>query len=340
MSSSEGTCGLSATSRRPATTAAAGIASRTSASIGRGCDRHVPRPSDALGTRHAGHVRQGRQGGLDARGQVLSVVLVELDLDDRLVLHEARRQFLDGPLPDEPARGEDADPVAHRLDLREQVARQEDRQAVVTAERLEQLEDLLDADRVDRGRRLVEDEDVGVLDERIGNPEPLAHAARVRPDLVVAAIHQADLAEDLVDCLLRGLAVQPVEVRGVTQVRATRHVVVEPDGVGQVADPAFDFARVARRVEPDDTGLTLGRFGQPEEHQDRGRLAGAVLPEQPEDFAAAHLEVEAVDRGELAVLLGQTPRDQRRGWRRVRRRRGPGLWRRSRGHRRPYRRKT
>ena len=307
---------------------------------GRGCDRHVPRPSDALRACHAGHVRKGCQGGLDARGKVLPVVLVELDLDDRLVLHEPRRQLLDGPLPDEPAGGEDADPVAHRLDLREQVARQEDRQAVVAAERLEQLEDLLDADRVDRGRRFVEDQDVGVLDECVGDPEPLAHAARVRPDLVAAAIREADLAEDLVDRLLRGLAVQPVEARGVAQVRAAGHVVVEADGIGQVADPAFDLARIARRVEPDDTGLALGRFGQPEQHEDRGRLAGAVLPEQPEDLAAAHLEVEAVDRRELAVLLGQTPRHQRRGRRRVRRRRGPGLRRRSGGHRRPYRRKT
>ena len=241
---------------------------------------------------------------------------MELDLDDRLVLHEPRRQLLDGPLPDEPACGEDADPVAHRLDLREQVARQEDRQAVVAAERLEQLEDLLDADRVDRGRRFVEDQDVGVLDERVGDPEPLAHAARVRPDLVAAAIREADLAEDLVDRLLRGLAVEPVEVRGIAQVGAAGHVVVEADRIGQVTDPAFDLARIARRVEPDDTGLTLGRFGQPEQHEDRGRLAGAVLPEQPEDLATAHLEVEAVDRRELAVLLGQTPRHQRGGRRR------------------------
>ena len=220
------------------------------------------------------------------------------------------------------------------------MARQEDRQAVVAAERLEQLEDLLDADRVDRGRRLVEDQDVGVLDERIGDPESLAHAARVRPDLVAAAIRQADLAEDLVDRLFRGLAVQPVEARRVAQVRAAGHVVVEADRIGQVADPSFDLARVARRVEPDDAGLTLSRFGQPEQHEDRGRLAGAVLPEQPEDLATAHLEIEAVDRRELAVLLGQAPRHQRRRRRRVRRRRGPVLRRRSGGHRRPYRRKT
>ena len=73
------------------------------------------------------------------------------------------------------------------------------------------------------------------------------------PTLSLPRSDEADLAEDLVDRLLCGLAVQPVEVRRVAQVRATRHVVVEADRIRQVADPAFDLARIARRVEPDDT---------------------------------------------------------------------------------------
>ena len=103
------------------------------------------------------------------------------------------------PDADELAGGEDADPVADRLDLVEQVAREEDGDAALADERPEQVEDLDDADRVDRRRRLVEDEDRRVLDQRVGDAEPLEHAARVRVDARVGAVGHADLLEDLVD---------------------------------------------------------------------------------------------------------------------------------------------
>ena len=41
------------------------------------------------------------------------------------------------------------------------------------------------------------------------------------------------------------------------------------------------------------------------DHPDGGGLARAVGPEQAEQLAAGHLEVDAVDRGELAVALGE-----------------------------------
>ena len=70
------------------------------------------------------------------------------------------RQLVDRPLPDQPAGGEDPDPVADRLDLGEQVARQHDREATLVDQPPEQVEDLDHAERVDRGRRLVEDQQV------------------------------------------------------------------------------------------------------------------------------------------------------------------------------------
>ena len=72
-----------------------------------------------------------------------------------------RRELVDGPDPDQPARREDPDPVADGLDLGQQVARQHDREATLVDEPAQQLEDLDHADRVDRRRRLVEDQQVG-----------------------------------------------------------------------------------------------------------------------------------------------------------------------------------
>ena len=102
---------------------------------------------------------------------------LELDLDDRRAIAELGCQLRDGALPDEPPRGEDPDPVAHRLDLGQQVAREHDREAAFVDELAEQVQDLDDAERVDRGGRLVEDEQVRRLDQRVGDAEPLAHAA-------------------------------------------------------------------------------------------------------------------------------------------------------------------
>ena len=47
----------------------------------------------------------------------------------------------------------------------------------------EQVQDLDDADRVDRRRRLVEDQHRRILDQGVGDAEPLEHAPRVRVDV-------------------------------------------------------------------------------------------------------------------------------------------------------------
>ncbi len=59
-----------------------------------------------------------------------------------------------------------------------------------------------DAGRVDRGGRLVEDDDRRALDQDVGEAQPLAHAARVGLDLVVGGTGQTDTLEQLVDALL------------------------------------------------------------------------------------------------------------------------------------------
>ena len=63
--------------------------------------------------------------------------------------------------------------------------------------------------------------------------------------------------------------------------------------VGQIADPALDLQRRARRIVAEHADLARGYFGQAEHHQDRRGLAGAVRPEQPEHLALDDVEVDA-----------------------------------------------
>ena len=95
---------------------------------------------------------------------------------------------------------EDRDLVAHQLDLAEQMARHEDR-AAFGAERAHELADLADAGRVEPVRRLVEDQHLGILEERVAEPEALAHAERVAPRRFVGAVGEADSREHGVDAL-------------------------------------------------------------------------------------------------------------------------------------------
>ena len=198
MSSSDGTTARIDASGRPSAATAARMPDRTAAGS---------LPGDTVSV----HGSPGRgpsssdetPGTAAEHGPGVAVVgalgQVQPDLDLAPPIAEPRGQLVHGPLPDQPSRGEDADPVAHALDLVQQVAREQDGHPALADEPAQQVEDLRDAERVDRRRRLVEDQDVGILHERIGDAEPLEHAARVRVGPVVGSVGQADLVEDLVD---------------------------------------------------------------------------------------------------------------------------------------------
>ena len=191
--------------------------------------------------RTSSDARDGPRDGVDRRR-----VAVDRDLElDPLV--RAAGELLERPGGDEAARGEEADPVAQRLDLAQDVRREQDRQVALGDEAPEQREQLLDARRVDRDRRLVEDEDRRLLDQGVGDAEALAHAARVRLGLLVGGVVEPDLVEQLVDPRLGDGPRQAVELGRVAQVLAAGQAAVEAHVVGQVADLALDRERLAGR---------------------------------------------------------------------------------------------
>ena len=95
---------------------------------------------------------------------------------------------LDGTLLDEPAGVEDADAVAHLRDRAEVVADEEHRGLELRLELGDEVEDLRLDRRVEAGRRLVEDQERGILGERHRDHDPLLHAAG---ELMRVAAHHA-----------------------------------------------------------------------------------------------------------------------------------------------------
>ena len=112
-----------------------------------------------------------------------------------------------------------------------------------------------------------------------------------------------DTLEESVDAILGGLALQAVESGRVAEVLPAGQAAVETNVVGQIADVAFDRYRLPGRVKVEHPRATGCRLGQAEQHQDRRGLARAIGPEQAKDLAVLDIQVELVNRGELAVFL-------------------------------------
>ena len=106
----------------------------------------------------------------------------------------------------------------------------------------------------------------------------------------------------------RSVKRQPHQLGGVGEILHRREMIVEADGVGQIADTPLDLERRARRIEAEHADLAGRNLGQAQHHQDRGGLAGAVRPEQAEHLALADAERDRVDGNRLAVALGQALR--------------------------------
>ena len=98
---------------------------------------------------------------------------------------------------EEPAGVDRDEEVADLLDLAEEVAGQDDRDPELVAGPADELEHLVAAGGIEAVGRLVEQEQPGVVDERLGELDPLAHPGRVAADRPVALLVQADVAEDV-----------------------------------------------------------------------------------------------------------------------------------------------
>ena len=91
-------------------------------------------------------------------------------------------------------------PVADILHVRQQVTRQDDRLAAL-GERENQILDFAAADRVEPGGRLVEDDQVGVVDERLRQADAALHALREFADVTPPGVVQPDHLDQLLGAL-------------------------------------------------------------------------------------------------------------------------------------------
>src|SRR5207248_2441880 len=142
----------------------------------------------------------------------------------------------------------------------------------------DRVEDLPLAGRVEPERRLVEEDDLRVVDERPRDPEPLAHPAAVRADPRAAALLEPDLSQQRRRSRAGSRPPEPVEPRVVAEELLARLPLRVAGALGADADPLPDHGRPRVR-DAGDGERALRRLEDRRQHADRRRLAGAVAAE-------------------------------------------------------------
>ncbi len=146
-----------------------------------------------------------------------------------------------------------------------------------------EVADLATSERIETGHRLVEEDDLGVIDERLRDADALHHALRELAQLQPPLGPDADTVERSGDTLLAIGGVVAEKLAEILEQFLGGQVVVEVGVFGKVADP------LARRDVADRLAKNLGapRRREDELHQQlqRGRLAGAVRSQKAEHLA-------------------------------------------------------
>jgi len=230
-----------------------------------------------------------------------------VEVDGR-VAAGALPEAVDGVDGDEFAVVHHAHAVTDRLHLREVVTGEEDGRSLGGA-LADDLADGPDAVGVESRRGLVEDQEVGVADQRHREREALLHALGVVAGQPIRVVGQANGVEEGV-----GVVVGAFRLDGPLQILPTQKRVVEAVALGEDAGALADVGGAGLRVEAEHLDGPARRPDEIEQDVDGRRLARAVRAEEAEDLAALDGQIEVVHGRLVAEALGQARRlDGRHG---------------------------
>src|SRR4029453_14113205 len=232
-------------------------------------------------------------------------------LDDRIRRGPPPRG---GAAPPHHAVVEHRDAIRDLEDLRDLVTHHDRGEAELAVQLHDQVMDGVDQDRVQAGGRLVEEDDLGLGDQRPRDRHPLAHPARDLRRILGPHACEADLLELLLHAV--------VDLAGGEQALLPQregHVVVDRHGVEERTALEDDAVPVAYAVPvppapPGDLdalhhhGARVGSQ-QPDQVLEEHRLAAAAASDHHHDLAGGDVQIETAEHrlGAEALLESLHP---------------------------------
>src|SRR5579875_327892 len=203
-------------------------------------------------------------------------------------------------LGDDRAVGDDHEPVGDRLDLVEQVGG-EQHGAPTAGEVTQQSAHPAHPLGIQAVGRLVEDQQLRVAEQGVGDPQPLAHAERVLAD----ALARRGLVEpDELQHLVHARVGNAEQLRGAGEGLPAAAAAVGGGGVDQDAHVPARVGDLGERP-PEQRRASRGRVREAAEHLQGRRLPGAVRSEEAGHGAGRAGEGHVLDGRTGAVALGE-----------------------------------
>ena len=237
-----------------------------------------------------------------------------MQLQRELLLAELLHQLGLALDQDDLALVDDADAVGHLLGFFDVVRGQDDGDAG-GAQRTHHVPHVLAQLDVDAGGRLVEEQHLRLVRERLGDQHAPLHAAGQRHDLVVLLVPQRERPQHLLDVGRdRRQAEQPAAERDRGPHRSRTHRCGSSCGTSPIKRAGG--AIVGEDVVAADGDRAGRRRHDPADDADQRGLAGAVRPEQRENLALVDVEIDALEclePGSIGLGKVRNRNDRRHG---------------------------
>src|SRR5262249_23741977 len=146
--------------------------------------------------------------------------------------------------------------------------------------------------RVEIARRLVEDQDRRIVNERLREADALPIPVGEGPDLFAEDLREPAHLDAAARAVLERLLFAAAQIGGEAQGFEGAHLRIERRALGQVAEAGPHLERLIEHVVSVDARGAARRRDEARQDAHRRRFAGAVRAEEAYDLAAFDLEVD------------------------------------------------
>ncbi|OPZ22417.1 MAG: hypothetical protein BWZ10_00425 [candidate division BRC1 bacterium ADurb.BinA364] len=188
--------------------------------------------------------------------------------------------------------------VANHFGVRQNVRGEEDGFSLF-AQPQDDVAHLLAPQRIEARLRLVEEDQFGIVQQRLGQPDALIHALGIALERQIGGVRQADQFQQFADFAAALAPGHAVELAVKIKKFAPGQIIVEIRILGQKSDLGL-HRPITQRFAHDACRARRREVNAHQNLDGRG-FSGAIRAKQAEDLAFFHVQREIVQRAHLAV---------------------------------------